>query len=107
MGISVFIPGLRLECARFFTLVPNSSLEMRRTKLAGAAETMIAFFVMTAIARELDRRLSELDPQKAARCVQLVRDVLALLEEVKNTASRGAYVTRAHDSGIMPGIDST
>lgn len=63
---------------------------------------------MTAIAEELDRRLQTLDPQRAARCEQLVRDVLALLEEEPAPpAQPSGYTTRTHDSGLMPGIDPT
>ncbi|MDQ3622647.1 MAG: hypothetical protein M3463_09190 [Verrucomicrobiota bacterium] len=64
---------------------------------------------MTPIAEELDRRLQTLDPQRAARCSQLVRDVLALFEEKPARAAgpQREFTTRTHDSGLMPGIDPT
>lgn len=64
---------------------------------------------MTAIAQELDRRLQTLDPKRAARCEQLVRDVLALLEE--ETPPKPApeqplkFVTQTHDFGFRPDLD--
>jgi hypothetical protein len=64
---------------------------------------------MSIIAQELDERLRTLDPQRAARCEQLVRDVLALLadEPKPEPPSRREFITRTHDSGLMPGIDPT
>jgi len=64
---------------------------------------------MSIIAQELDERLRTLDPRRAARCEQLVRDVLALLADEAKPApqSRGEFITRTHDSGLMPGIDPT
>ena len=63
---------------------------------------------MTAIAQELDSRLRTLDATKAARCEQLVSDVLALLDESAPTnGTRSNYVTRTYDTGLMPGIDPT
>ncbi len=64
---------------------------------------------MSLIAKELDERMRTLDPQRAARCEQLVRAVLALLaDEPKPAApSRRDFITRTHDSGLMPGIDPT
>lgn len=64
---------------------------------------------MTAIAEELDRRLQTLDPQRAARCEQLVRDVLALLEAEAKPAPHASpnLVTRTHSFGLKPGIDPT
>lgn len=64
---------------------------------------------MTAIAEELDRRLQTLDAQRASRCEQLVRDLLALFDEQpSDTApSRRAYRTRTHSSGLLAGIDPT
>ena len=64
---------------------------------------------MSIIAQELDERLRTLDPRRAARCEQLVRDVLALLDEEPKPASqpRREFITRTHDSGLMPGIDPT
>lgn len=64
---------------------------------------------MTAIAQELDRRLQTLDSARAARCEQLVRDLLALFDE-QGTAAGGArsgYRTRTHSSTLQPGIDPT
>ena len=62
---------------------------------------------MSIIAQELDERLRTLDPRRAARCEQLVRDVLALLADEPKPApsSRREFITRTHDSGLMPGID--
>jgi len=64
---------------------------------------------MSIIAQELDERLRTLDPRRAARCEQLVRDVLALLaDEPKHELQpRREFITRTQDSGIMPGIDPT
>lgn len=64
---------------------------------------------MTPIAEELDRRLQALDPERAARCAQLVRDVLALFDERPSGAAglQREFTTRTHDSGLMPGIDRT
>lgn len=64
---------------------------------------------MTAIAEELDRRLQTLDPQRAARCEQVVRDLLALLEEETKPeqAAPPKFITRTHDFGFKPGIDLT
>ena len=64
---------------------------------------------MSIIAQELDERLRTLDPRRAARCEQLVRDVLALLADEPKPAPqpRGEFITRTHDSGLMPGIDPT
>ncbi len=64
---------------------------------------------MSIIAQELDERLRTLDPRRAARCEQLVRDVLALLaDEPKPVPYQGReFITRTHDSGLMPGIDPT
>ncbi|MGA3170693.1 MAG: hypothetical protein ABSE62_06735 [Chthoniobacteraceae bacterium] len=62
---------------------------------------------MSIIAQELDERLRTLDPRWAARCEQLVRDVLALLADEPKAAPqpRRKFITRTHDSGLMPGID--
>jgi hypothetical protein len=64
---------------------------------------------MTAIAEELDRKLRSLDAARAAQAEQLVRDLLALLDETSTlpNAERKAYATQTHDSGLMPGIDPT
>jgi len=64
---------------------------------------------MSIIAQELDERLRTLDARRAARCEQLVRDVLALLADDTKPApqSRREFITRTHDSGFMPGIDPT
>jgi hypothetical protein len=64
---------------------------------------------MTAIAQELDRRLQTLDSARAARCEQIVRDLLALFDEQEAPAPnvRRAYRTRTHGSGLLPGIDPT
>ena len=64
---------------------------------------------MTAIAEELDRRLQTLDPQRAARCEQVVRDLLALLEEETKPAPAAPpkFITRTHDFEFKPGIDLT
>lgn len=64
---------------------------------------------MTRVAEELDRRLQALDPKRAARAEQLVRDVLLLIEDEPALESRprGEYSTRTNDSGLMPGIDPT
>ena len=64
---------------------------------------------MSIIAQELDERLRTLDRQRAARCEQLVRDVLALLADEMKPApqARREFITRTHDSGLMPGIDPT
>jgi plasmid stabilization system protein ParE len=62
---------------------------------------------MSTIAQELDECLRTLDPRRAARCEQLVRDVLALLAEEPELQPRREFITRTHDSGLMPGIDPT
>ncbi len=57
---------------------------------------------MSIIAQELDERLRTLDPQRAARCEQLVRDVLALLADDPKPAAqpRGEFITRTQASGL-------
>ena len=64
---------------------------------------------MSSIAQELDERLRTLDPRRAERCEQLVRDVLALLaDEFRSTPlPRREFITNTQDSGLMPGIDPT
>ena len=68
---------------------------------------------MTAIAEELDRRLQTLDPERATRCEQLIRDVLALLEDARppiqpsETTVRKPPFLLAHSFGLKPGIDPT
>lgn len=63
---------------------------------------------MTAIAEELDRRLQTLAPKKAARCEQLIRDVLALLDEpAPMPTGCEPYETPTHDFGFKPGVDLT
>jgi hypothetical protein len=64
---------------------------------------------MTAVASELERVLQSLDPQRAARCERLVRDVLALLEESSAPLKPGAsgYKLPAHSFGLREGIDPT
>ena len=53
-------------------------------------------------------RLRSLDAVRAARCEQLVRDVLALLDDTATVATmRRDYVTQTHKSGLMPGVDPT
>ena len=64
---------------------------------------------MSIIAQELDELLRTLDPRRAERCEQLVRDVLAMLADEAKPAPqpRREFITRTHDSGLMPGIAPT
>ena len=78
--------------------------------MAGAVHAVVnSRRMMTAIAEELDRRLQTLDPERAARCEQLIRDVLALLETPTPAPASPStpYVTRTHDFGFKPEVDLT
>lgn len=61
---------------------------------------------MSSIAQELDRRLQTLDPERAAHCERLVREVLALLDdETSSTQPAGEVRLLSHHFGVNPAID--
>ena len=65
---------------------------------------------MTAIVLQLDERLRSLDPATAAKCEQLVRDLLPLLDQQKTFAKLASdpnHKLPAFRLGLKPGIDPT
>lgn len=84
-------PALTTKCVPFFAFPCFASVDDGlRNEFSGSGLSGI-FFLMKAIARELDRRLAQLDASIAEQVERLVRDALALASESEKRAAKNGW----------------